>query len=130
MTRGLILFAHGAREPRWAEPFERLLRCVRALRPALEVRLAFLEIMKPGMPESVAELIASGCTEVRVVPVFLGEGGHVRRDLPILVDQLRLQYPDVPIKASLAVGEEEAVLDAIAAYCLREMESVPGMTNS
>ena len=35
---GLILFAHGARDPRWAEPFERLKRKVEAARPGLAGR--------------------------------------------------------------------------------------------
>ena len=121
----MILFAHGAREPRWAEPFERLLRRIRGLRPDIEVRLAFLEIMKPELGDSVAELIALGCTGVRIVPVFLGEGGHVRRDLPALIDQLRLQYPGVAITSTLAVGEEPGVLDAIARCCLRGIDADP-----
>ncbi len=125
MNQGLILFAHGAREPRWAEPFERLLRRIRVLRPELEVRLAFLEIMKPDLRESIAELIALDCTAIRIVPVFLGEGGHVRRDLPALMDELRLQYSDVSITATLAVGEEPGVLDAIALYCLRGIDFEP-----
>jgi sirohydrochlorin cobaltochelatase len=35
MTQGLILFAHGARDPRWAEPFEAVAARCRAQRPGV-----------------------------------------------------------------------------------------------
>ena len=54
MARGLILFAHGARDPLWAEPFESLVDRVRTLTPATPVRLAFLELMQPDLDGAAA----------------------------------------------------------------------------
>jgi sirohydrochlorin cobaltochelatase len=34
MSTGLILFAHGARDPRWAAPFEAVAARIRAQRPS------------------------------------------------------------------------------------------------
>jgi len=121
--KALILFAHGARDPRWARPFEGLQQRARAQLPDTFVRLAFLELMEPRLPAVVAELVASGCTHLSVVPVFLGQGGHVLRDLPELVDALRTAYPSLTLKVSDAVGESPAVLDAIAAYCVQSVPS-------
>jgi sirohydrochlorin cobaltochelatase len=119
MAEGLILFAHGARDPRWGEPFERLLRRVRSMRPEMECRLAYLEIMKPDLGEATGELVALGCADIRLVPVFLGEGGHVRCDLPLLVEELQSKYPSVFITQLPAAGEDPDVLEAIARYCVR-----------
>jgi sirohydrochlorin cobaltochelatase len=118
---GLILFGHGSREPRWAEPFERLALRVRARAPDVEVRLAFLETIAPDLPTAATELVAAGVTAIRVVPVFLGQGGHVRNDLPRLVEALRQRHPTVAIRATPAVGEDDAVIEALASYCLREL---------
>jgi sirohydrochlorin cobaltochelatase len=118
---GLILFGHGSREPRWAEPFERLAQRVRARAPGVEVRLAFLETIAPDLPTASGELVAAGVTAIRVVPVFLGQGGHVRSDLPRLVEALRQRHPTVVIRAAPAVGEDDAVIEALATYCLREL---------
>ncbi|HSY27624.1 MAG TPA: CbiX/SirB N-terminal domain-containing protein, partial [Burkholderiaceae bacterium] len=74
MSRALILFAHGARDPKWAEPFQRLQRLIEAQLPGVVVALAFLELMTPQLPELVAQLLQSGCKDVMVVPVFLGQG--------------------------------------------------------
>jgi sirohydrochlorin cobaltochelatase len=116
--KALILFAHGARDPRWAQPFQKLQGIAQSSLPDAAVELAFLELMEPRLPAVVAQLVGRGCTEVSVVPVFLGQGGHVLRDLPPMIESLRTEYPNLSIHVSDAVGESPAVLDAIAAYCV------------
>jgi sirohydrochlorin cobaltochelatase len=123
MPRALILFAHGSRDPNWAQPFERLAATVRRIVPGSEVRLAFLELMHPDLKEATAALVAAGATGISIVPVFLGQGGHIRRDLPALVKQLRARHPGLHIDLARPAGEDDAVLDAIAAYCARHLES-------
>ena len=115
---GLILFAHGARDVRWREPFDRLAAKARAARPDIAVALAFLELMEPGLDLAVENLAARGCTAIRVVPVFLGQGGHVREDLPAALDRVRERHPRLAIDLRQAVGEDEAVLERIAAVAV------------
>ena len=93
MSRAIVLFAHGARDPRWAEPFEAVAARVRAAAPGCPVVLAFLELMAPPLGDAVERLVAAGATRVDVVPLFLGTGGHLRQDLPPLVDALRAAHP-------------------------------------
>jgi sirohydrochlorin cobaltochelatase len=117
-----------ARDPRWAEPFERLKRKVEIARPGLPVALAYLEIMQPDLAAAADALAAAGCRSLRIVPVFLGQGGHVREDLPEIVDAVRARHPNLVIEQLPAVGEHDAVLDRIAAVCvdsLRAEESTP-----
>jgi sirohydrochlorin cobaltochelatase len=115
----LVLFAHGARAPGWAAPFERLCTLAQARLPACDVSLAFLELMEPRLPEHVASLAAAGVREVTVVPVFLGQGGHLLRDLPAIVERLRAAHPGLVIKVVGAIGEDPGVLAAMADYCVK-----------
>jgi len=114
-ARGLILFAHGARDPRWAAPFEAVAARVRRQRPALQLRLAFLELMSPTLPEAGAELCAAGCRHIDVLPMFLGTGGHLRKDLPPMIEQLREAHPGVRWTLHTAIGEMDTVAQAMAA---------------
>jgi sirohydrochlorin cobaltochelatase len=114
MRRGLLLFAHGARDPRWADPFELVLRRVRETQPALEVELAFLEFMAPALRDAGARLAAHGCDRIDVVPLFLGAGGHVRKDLPALLAELKQQHPSVEWHLQPAIGEHPSVIEAMA----------------
>lgn len=114
MQRGLILFAHGARDARWSLPFEAVARSVQARDPALAVQLAYLEFMTPGLVEAGQALVLSGCEQVDVVPLFLGAGGHVRKDLPLLLDELAALHPLIRWRLRGAIGEIDSVIDAMA----------------
>lgn len=119
---GLLLFAHGARDPRWAQPFEAVAERVRVARPATPVCLAYLEFMSPGLAEAGADLVARGCQRVEVMPLFLGAGGHVRKDLPLLMDALRQAHPGVHFGLHPAVGEVDSVVQAMATAALATLE--------
>jgi len=120
-SRALILFGHGARDPRWAAPFQRLRQILQTQQPDTEVALAFLELMVPDLPTLVAQLTDHGCNDVTVVPVFFGQGGHVLRDLPVLIENLQKTYPQLKLKVAQAVGEDADVLNAVAAYCVKSL---------
>lgn len=120
----LVLFAHGARDPRWAQPFQKLQTLAAQQLPDIRVALAFLELMEPRLPAVVDQLAAAGCLRISVVPVFLGQGGHVLRDLPPMVDELRARHPQLALTVSDAVGESTEVLHAIAAYCVSRLRTV------
>jgi sirohydrochlorin cobaltochelatase len=122
-TRALILFGHGARDPRWAAPFQRLKQILQTQQPDVEVALAFLEFMPPDLPTLVAQLTDHGHNEITLVPVFFGQGGHVLRDLPVLIENLQKTYPQVKLNAAAAVGEDDDVLNAVAAYCVKNLAS-------
>jgi sirohydrochlorin cobaltochelatase len=118
MQRGLMLFAHGARDPRWALPFEAVARSVRERDPQLVVQLAFLEFMAPGLIDAGHTLAQAGCARVDVVPLFLGAGGHVRKDLPLLLAELATLHPQVVWQLRSAIGEADSVIDAMAQAAL------------
>jgi len=122
---GLLLFAHGARDPGWARPFEDIARRVGVLAPSLRVELAYLEFMPPVLAEAGRRLAAAGCDRVAVVPLFLGAGGHVRKDLPALVEALILEHPQIRWHLHSAIGEAGSVLQAMALAAL-EMVNEPG----
>jgi sirohydrochlorin cobaltochelatase len=112
--RGLILLAHGARDPLWARPFEEVSRLVRLQRPDVEVRNAYLEFMTPDLATAGRELAGLGCLDVDVLPVFLGAGGHVRKDVPAQLQALEVDCPGVTWQLQATVGESPALLQAIA----------------
>lgn len=115
----LILFAHGSRDPRWAEPFAHILALVEQSAPQRAPLLAFLELMTPSLEAAVVAQIARGFDNITVVPLFLGLGGHLRRDVPALLDEIRQQHPGVTIALAGAAGEDPAVMASIAAFCTR-----------
>ena len=102
---GIILFAHGSREPQWRAPIEAVAVQISARQPDARVRCAYLEICEPSLLDAASELIAAGARQLRVFPLFLGVGKHAREDLPLLIAQVRAAHPDVRIELLPAAGE-------------------------
>jgi sirohydrochlorin cobaltochelatase len=84
------------------------------LLPGERIVLAFLELMQPSLPDCAAGLHAEGVRKLRVVPVFFGSGGHLKADLPKLVDELKRRYADLAITVEPPIGEQPEVISAIA----------------
>jgi sirohydrochlorin cobaltochelatase len=120
-TQAIVLFGHGARDARWREPFDRLAALWRAQQPDIQVELAFSELMQPSLAEAIASLVSSGASKIVVVPVFFGQGGHLRNDFPVLLDACKQQFPNIALSATPAVGEDEAVLQAIIDFGARAL---------
>ncbi|MEA3192384.1 MAG: sirohydrochlorin cobaltochelatase [Betaproteobacteria bacterium] len=111
MKEGIVLLGHGSRDPEWSQPFEKIAVSVGKRMPAVAVALAYLE-HGPSLEEAVTALAAKGALSIRVVPLFLGTGGHVRDDLPKLVAQAK--RADVNLMLEKPIGEQPEVIEAIA----------------
>lgn len=112
--RAIVLFAHGARDPAWAQPFQRIKARLEARQPGVAVELAFLEIMQPTLADAVAKLVLEGCKSIKIAPLFMAQGGHLKNDLPKILESIRAGHPGVALALLPAVGDVDPILDAIA----------------
>jgi sirohydrochlorin cobaltochelatase len=120
---GLVLFAHGARDPEWAEPFRAIAARVAATRPDLSVKLAFLEFQEPALADAIAGLVADGHRSIRIAPLFMAQGGHLKHDVPKLLAGIRSRHPALQLELLPAIGDVAELRDAIAGWLIN---SVPG----
>ena len=111
---GVILFAHGSRDPLWRLPIDAVAERVRAQQPNLPVAVAFLELTAPDLPSTVEVLMKQGVNHLRIVPMFLGVGRHAREDLPDLVQGLTEAYPQMSFELLPAIGEHPAMTALMA----------------
>jgi sirohydrochlorin cobaltochelatase len=116
LKRGIILFAHGSRDPEWSRPFERIAVAL-SKRKEFLVKIAYLELMQPSLDAAIADMVASGVASIRIVPLFFGAGGHVKEDLPRLVAAAN---PPVQVTIDPPIGEQAPVIEAIAAAIANE----------
>lgn len=134
---GIILFAHGSRDPLWRGPIEAVAARIRADHPEQPISFvccAYLELCEPSLPDAVVAMIAqsrkttdliaphanstsaigSKCLKIRIIPMFLGMGKHAREDLPELALLLRAKHPDVTFEITSTVGEDHRVTALLA----------------
>jgi sirohydrochlorin cobaltochelatase len=111
MTQGIVLIAHGARDPDWATPFRALRDRIAKRTGERPVELAFLEHAMPDLQGAAQALLARGVTDILLVPMFLGRGGHLKRDVPRLVEEVTRALPGLTVTTLPAPAEDEAMLD-------------------
>ncbi|CAA2105418.1 sirohydrochlorin chelatase [Variovorax paradoxus] len=119
-VQGIVLLAHGSRDPRWREPIEAVAAQTTARVPDALVTCAYLELAAPDLSMATAALINAGATAIRVVPLFLGMGKHAREDLPRQVEALRQAWPQTVFTLARIVGEEPELIGLLAQVATRD----------
>lgn len=122
-SAGLVLFAHGARDPEWALPFRDIAGRVAGQRGDLAVRLAFLEFQPPNLGDAIATLVGEGHTDIRIAPLFMAQGGHLKNDVPELLAAIRSRHPALRLELLPVIGDVPELRAAIAAWLAA---AVPG----
>lgn len=115
---GIVLFAHGSRDPLWHKPIEAVAAHIATLSPNTPVACAYLELSTPDLATATRTLLANGVAHITILPMFLGVGKHAREDLPQLVEELRGTYPDVQFALQAAVGEDARLVQLMAQIAL------------
>jgi sirohydrochlorin cobaltochelatase len=118
MTTGIILFAHGSRDPQWRLPIEAVARQITQRQPEALVRCAYLELCLPSLPDAATDLIANGASRIKVFPLFLGVGKHAREDLPLLIHAIRQAHPSVTVELLPTAGESGKLTELLAEMAL------------
>jgi sirohydrochlorin ferrochelatase len=120
VSPALVAVAHGSRDPRSAATVTALVEEVRRQRPDLDVRVSFLDLSAPRLPDVLAGVAADGHRQAVVVPLLLGRAYHARVDVPGEVSRAARRHPQLDITTADVLGPcgtrlESAALDRLAA---------------
>jgi sirohydrochlorin cobaltochelatase len=113
-TLGIVLFAHGSRDPFWSKPIEAIAHAVSEASNTCVVRCAYLELMTPSLESVMEELALLDVDHIRIAPMFLGVGKHAREDLPEITTRLAKNYPHIKLDLMPSIGEHPELITAIA----------------
>lgn len=115
---GVIVFAHGSRDPLWRRPVESVAQQISQRDASAAVACAYLELCEPDLPTAAASLVAQGATDIRVLPLFFGMGKHAREDLPVLMTELQQAHPGVAFRQLPTAGEDPRLTALLAQLAL------------
>jgi sirohydrochlorin cobaltochelatase len=110
----IILFAHGARDPRWAASLQSLAAAIRTRLAGASVRSAFLEMQSPTLPQALEAAAAEGARRIDIVPMFWAGAGHVNNELPPMIAEFSVRHPQVRIRTLPVLSELPGMLEFIA----------------
>lgn len=127
--KAILLFGHGSRAAEYPRPFERIRAAIESQRPGTPVALGFLELTRPSLEEGIDTLVARGARQIMIVPIFIGPGRHVLKDLPELCAAALMRHPGLAIELAPPIGESQAVIDAMAQSAVQALAAAgPGTT--
>lgn len=115
MTTAWIVLAHGSRELQARAAFAALVARLAAAVPGVRVEPAFFSLGEPDLPAQAARLAADGVRQVHILPLFLLDGVHVRRDIPALVADLQQRWPEVCFRLEPSLQDDPALVRLLAA---------------
>jgi sirohydrochlorin ferrochelatase len=120
----VLLIAHGSRRAEANDDARALAGRIAATGEYPIVRAAFLELAGPDIPAGAEQCIAAGAARVLMVPYFLAEGVHLRRDLTAARDELAGRYPAVEFRLGAPLGPHP-LLDRLVCERIRETALTP-----
>jgi sirohydrochlorin ferrochelatase len=109
----LVLLSYGSEDPRVPQVSHGIRDELRAIRPELDVHVAFLDPCQPTGAQVVNKLVKHGVTEVVFVPLLLSDAFHGHAEVPSMIAQVHAAHPDLRVLASRPVGPEAPLLAVI-----------------
>jgi sirohydrochlorin ferrochelatase len=113
----LVAVAHGSRRPAAQENVRALLCAVRAARPGLTVREAYIELAEP----SLSDVLRNDARAAVVVPLLLGSGFHIAHD----VSGVAAAYRGGTAPCAPALGPDPLLAEALADRLLTAEDGEP-----
>lgn len=111
MPEGLLLVAHGSRDPRAAAVAHEVAAAVEEQVDDLIAEAAFLELAEPDPRSAVANLVRRGVGGVTILPFLLNHAYHSKTDLPGVATAARMR--GLRVRLGSVLGPHDLILDAI-----------------
>lgn len=112
MSAVLVGTSHGTDDPAGQAAVRALLDGVRAARPELDVREAFVDVQQPEVGDVLADAVRDAGSGV-VVPLLLSTGYHVRHDIAQAVAAVNASGAGVAVAAE-PLGPHPLLVDILA----------------
>ena len=113
------MLAHGSSNSSWSDAFTDMTAPVR--KECDSASLAFMELSSPTLFESCREAAQQGYQAIRVLPLFLATGRHLKRDVPEMIRQLTDEL-NIEISLLPAIGENPILRKAITEIVCDELK--------
>jgi len=73
---------------------------------------------EPSLPDAISALVNEGHRSITIAPIFMAQGGHLKNDLPKILNAIRAEHKETHIRLLPPIGEVEPVLNAISEWLL------------
>jgi sirohydrochlorin ferrochelatase len=111
---GVLLLAHGSKRQETERILDSIVNKVIDRTGEKLIFPAYLQFSDQDMETGIKYLVDKGATTIKVVPLFIFDGVHVTKDIPDELERIREDYPDIEIKISHYIGDDDRLADIVA----------------
>ena len=112
---GVMLCGHGSRDADAIEEFQALARGVGQRLPQYRVESGFLEFARPVISDGLDALVCTGVRRILAVPGMLFAAGHVKNDIPSVLNEYARRHPAIDIRLGRDLAVDTKLIRAAGA---------------
>jgi sirohydrochlorin ferrochelatase len=112
-TKAIILLGHGSRVPDAGKNMEKVAAGLRRKYGYEVVEVCYMSRIGPHFPEVLDKCVVQGATDITVIPYFLHDGLHLVLDIPEMMQELAVKYPQVRLVLGRNLGFDETLVDLV-----------------
>ena len=109
----LVLLGHGSHDPQVPQVSHQIREGLLAIRPGARHSRCVSRPLRPSGIQVVNKLVSQGVAEVVFVPLLLSEAFNVQAEVPVLLNQVQANFPQLRVIASRPIGPEAQLLSII-----------------
>ena len=111
--QGVLYVSHGSRVAEAVEEATSLIERVQAKVNIPLQETCFLELAEPDIFEGFRKLVHQGATEISVIPVLLLSAGHYYKDIPVEIEHIKTQFPNIKINYGKPLGVQKRLTEIL-----------------
>jgi sirohydrochlorin cobaltochelatase len=100
----VLLIGHGTRRPAGVAEFHALVEQLRQALPRRALLAGFLELTEPSLAEALETLWQQGFRRISALPAFLMAAGHIKNDIPVMLNAFQAEHPCLEITLGADLG--------------------------
>ena len=120
---GVMVCGHGSRDKGAVTQFARVAEGLRKLMPETPVEYGYLEFATPIIRDGLDKLRDQGVTRVLAVPGMLFAAGHVKNDIPSVLNTYAAQNEGVTIELGKELGIDPKMIRAAGARIQQTLDA-------
>ena len=110
---GILLISHGSPRDEANDAFSELTGRIAARLSSDNILPTFFSIKRPNIMDQVGKLAGQGIERIIMLPYFLGNGQHIRADIPAQLKQCNEKYPAIEMEFLPTLQGEPGVEDVL-----------------
>lgn len=100
----VLVIGHGTRRAAGVAEFHALIEQLRQALPQRTLLAGFLELTDPSLADAMETLRQQGVRRITALPAFLMAAGHIKNDIPFMLNAFQAEHPGLEITLGADLG--------------------------